>query len=202
MTNPQLPFSQAAQNNQLPILQVLKHYITGGELLEIGHGNGQHAVFMSEDLKISWYPTDVEENLWIIEKRRELNNLEYLQAPRALRVGTIPLSEQISKNFDYIYTANTLHIMSLDEVVIFCQEVGELLKPSGFLFIYGPFKFDGSFTSDSNLDFDLFLKSNNSLSGIRDFERIETELRSKRISFEKRYDLPANNQLLVFRKDD
>lgn len=202
MTTPQLPFSQAAQNNQDPILNVIKHYVDGGELLEIGHGNGQHAVYMSEELQIPWQPTDVKENLWIVEKRKELAQLKYLKAPKELQVGSVPLKKQLAEIYTYIYTANTLHIMSLDEVVIFCQEVGELLKPSGFLFIYGPFKFDGNFTSDSNIDFDLYLKSNNPLSGIRDFERIETELRSKRISFEKRYDLPANNHLLVFRKED
>ena len=200
MQDPQLPFSQAAENNKNPILNVLKHYINGGELLEIGFGNGQHAEYMSEELLIPWHPSDVAEHLWIMEKRLEMTPLQYLQNPTELQVGSVPMFDQIARQFEYIYSANTLHIMGLDEVNIFCDEVTTLLKPSGILFLYGPFKFEGNFTSDSNIDFDLFLKSRNPLSGIRDFEMIDMKLRSQRIYFEKRYVLPANNQLLVFQK--
>ena len=135
-----------------------------------------------------------------MEKRLEMTRLQYLQNPTELQVGSVPMFDQIARQFEYIYSANTLHIMGLDEVNIFCDEVTTLLKPSGILFLYGPFKFEGNFTSDSNIDFDLFLKSRNPLSGIRDFEMIDMKLRSQRIYFEKRYDLPANNQLLVFQK--
>lgn len=200
MTQTQIPFSQAALNNQSHILHKLEHYINGGKLLEMGFGTGQHAEYMSENLDVSWTPADIQENQWIMRERIKHSELKNLQEPKVLRVGTTPMYEQIKDRFDYIYTANTLHIMSEDEVIIFCREVAELMKDGAYLFLYGPFKFHGCFTSDSNIDFDLHLKARNPLSGIRDFEVIERELRSQHILFEKRYDLPANNQLLVFRK--
>jgi len=39
-------------------------------------------------------------------------------------------------------------------------------------FSYGPFNFNGSFTTDSNRKFDGWLKSRSALSGIRDFEAV------------------------------
>lgn len=201
MNYPQLPFSQAAQNNQAPILEVLKSYITDGNLLEIGFGNGQHAEYMSEQLKIPWYPTDVAEHIWIIKERRRLKELSFLQAPKVLKISEVSMFEQIPMSFNYIYSANTLHIMGEKEVNTFCEEVTTMLKPEGFLFLYGPFKFSQNFTSDSNRNFDSHLKERNPLSGIRDFEMIESKLNSAgNIVLEKRYDLPANNHLLVFKK--
>ena len=44
--------------------------------------------------------------------------------------------------------------------------------PSLLPFSYGPFNFNGAFTTDSNRKFDAWLKSRNALSGIRDFEAV------------------------------
>lgn len=200
MNFPQLPYSKAADNNKRPILDVLRQYVFDGELLEIGFGNGQHAEYMSEELAVPWYPTDVAQNLWIMTERKRMTPLKFLQEPKELQVGSVPMHEQIQKKFDHIYSANTLHIMGAQEVSIFCDEVTNLLRPGGYLFLYGPFKYEGNFTSDSNIDFDLHLKANNPLSGIRDFEMIDMKLRAQKIYFEKRFDLPANNNLLVFKK--
>ena len=82
MTNSQLPFSQAAENNKYPILKVLKESIVPHkELLEIGHGNAQHASFMSKELEVKWFPSDVQEHHWIAKKMRELHPNKFLQAP-------------------------------------------------------------------------------------------------------------------------
>ena len=203
MQDSQLPFSQAAENNTPPILEVLKLYIKPDpqkNLLEIGHGNAQHAAFMSSELKVQWYPSDMEENNWIAEARRQATQNDFLKSPLLLQVGLSSMSDQISRKFDYVYTANTLHIMSRDHAGTFCKEISTLMKNDGYLFIYGPFKFSGKYTSESNANFDGWLKERNLLSGIRDFEFICEELEKSGISLEKQYDLPANNQFLVFKK--
>ena len=201
MTNSQLPFSQAAENNKHPILKVLKGSTTPHkDLLEIGHGNAQHASFMSKELKVNWFPSDIQEHHWIAKKMRELHPNEFLKEPLILEAGEKPLCQQVLRQFDYIYTANTLHIMSEKDALILCREISTLLRKDGLLFIYGPFKFQGTYTSESNKNFNDWLKDRDPQSGIRDFELIENELKKSGISFSKRHDLPANNQLLVFIK--
>lgn len=203
MSDSQLPFSQAAQNNQVPIMTVLKDYIKGeqAQLLEIGHGNAQHAVAMSSELKINWHPSDLKENNWILKQRRALIDNPFLHPEVELEIGRAPMDTQVNQKFDYIYTANTLHIMSLEHVMTFCREVSTVMKPDAYLFIYGPFKFDGEYTSDSNAHFNEWLKERNPLSGVRDFELVSKQLNTAGIKLIKRHDLPANNQLLVFKKE-
>ena len=40
------------------------------------------------------------------------------------------------------------------------------------LSIYGPFKYQGDFTTPSNAQFDLWLKARDPQSGVRDFEAV------------------------------
>ena len=65
MTSSEVPFSQAAENNKGPILQVLQqHCQAPGTLLEIGAGTGQHAAWLSAQLPhLQWQPSDVPDNL-------------------------------------------------------------------------------------------------------------------------------------------
>ncbi len=101
--------------------------------------------------------------------------------------------------YDYLFTANTLHIMSWQSVEnLFCW-LPKILKPGGLLFTYGPFKFEGCFTSESNKSFDVYLKKNNPEQGIRDIEALEKLACKMDIGLLNRHDLPANNHLLVWR---
>lgn len=198
------PFSAASERNKLPILQVLAQYELRGTVLEIGHGTGQHGEFFVQFLDVQWQPTDVEENIWMMRERRALlgeDHVQRLLTPLPLRAQEgRTLESQLSQRFDHGFSANTLHIMSEAEAQIFCQEVGALIKPRGHLFLYGPFCFQGEFTSESNRDFDQSLRSRGGDMGIRDFEMIEQNLKNFR--FVKRYDLPANNNLLVFVREE
>ena len=57
-------YSAACERNQVPILEKLKHYFdTVHEVLEIGSGTGQHAVFFAQHLPhLDWYTSDRDEN--------------------------------------------------------------------------------------------------------------------------------------------
>lgn len=192
----EIPFSQACENNKFPILEVLRNYQLAGDILEIGHGTGQHALFFAENLPVRWFASDVKSNHWMLSTRPSLP--QNITHSIELEVGKAPLEKQIKQQFDHIYTANTLHIMSEVNVQNLCQNMHALLKPGGNIFIYGPFKFNNQFTSDSNQNFDYILRENNQESGIRDFEMLKKELRH--LFFQEKIDLPANNHLLVFKK--
>ena len=121
-----------------------------------------------------------------------------LHSPISLEVGDIALKDQVDQSFDTVFTANTLHIMSEQLALKFCREVSDIIKAQGFLIIYGPFKFKGEFTSESNQEFDNHLKSKDPLMGIRDFEKIKSEL--KGFIHLETIAMPANNFILCFKK--
>lgn len=199
-----LPFSAACERNREPILEVLRQYPLSGDLLEMGHGTGQHAVYFSTKLPVTWFPSDLEENRPImIGRRQELSEHDQLRCrpPLTLEVGNGTLLEQLGRTFDHFYTANTLHIMSEANAYRFCDEVGEVVKPNGYLFLYGPFLYDGRHTSDSNRQFDEQLRSTSLDRGLREFNHLKERLAGQFHHY-ARHDLPANNQLHVFLKKD
>jgi len=59
-----LPFSQACENNQSPILGVLQRvFARSTRVLEIGSGTGQHAVYFAPALPyLVWQPSDLPEH--------------------------------------------------------------------------------------------------------------------------------------------
>jgi cyclopropane fatty-acyl-phospholipid synthase-like methyltransferase len=199
----ELPFSPASERNKKPIGEVLQSYALHGDILEIGHGTGQHAEYLASLLPVKWWPSDVEENNWMMAERLEqlpAKLRERIALPLSIRVqdGT-SLSDQLGRVFDHLFSANTLHIMTEDEAYLFCTEVGQIIKDDGNLFLYGPFLYDGQATSQSNRDFDADLRSRGAGMGLREFSVLAQKLASM-FEFIQRHDLPANNQLLVFKK--
>ncbi|MCK0153225.1 class I SAM-dependent methyltransferase [Alcanivorax sp. S6407] len=189
------PFSQACENNKGPILSVLReHCQAPGTLLEIGAGTGQHAAWLSGQLPhLTWQPSDVAENLPVVRQWLEEPDSKAL-APIVLDVGrTWP-----DQRFDYLYTANTFHIMSRELVTSCIEEGCRHLTPNGRFLIYGPFRINGRYTSDSNAAFESWLKDIDPLRGIRDKEWIEEEFARHGRRMIGEYDLPANNMMLVF----
>ena len=59
-----LPFSQACENNQAPILAVLQQaFADRRQVLEVGSGTGQHGVYFAPRLpQLVWQTSDLAEN--------------------------------------------------------------------------------------------------------------------------------------------
>jgi hypothetical protein len=190
------PFSQACENNKDPILQVIRTvFCQPTTVWEIGSGTGQHACYFAEHLThLEWQPTDRGENIPGIGLWREEAKLANLRPPLTLDVTDAlwPCS-----SIDALFTANTLHIMSWDEVRILFDRLAEYLNAKALICIYGPFNYNGAYISDSNAYFDQWLKSQNTLSGIRNFEDIMSLSTSCGFSLLSDIAMPANNRLLV-----
>ena len=88
--------------------------------------------------------------------------------------------------------------MSWEECQILFQLLGRRLKDNSLVFTYGPFNYDGKFTSQSNQEFDQYLKKQNSVSGIRNFEEVCEQMKQAGFSLHNDHEMPANNRLLVF----
>jgi Protein of unknown function (DUF938) len=196
----QKPFSQACENNKDPILQIISRvFCQPTTIWEIGSGTGQHACHFARHLPhIEWQPTDRAENISGIRLWLEEAGFPNLKPVLPLDVTDVVWS---CETIDALFTANTLHIMSWDEVQILFDRLAEHLNPRALVCIYGPFNYNGTYTSDSNARFDQWLKSQNSLSGIRHFEDIVRLATASGLSLISDNAMPANNRLLVLQKD-
>jgi len=203
-----LTFSQACENNKQPIVTILKSAFSAtNTVLEIGSGTGQHACYFSENLPhLQWQTSDLPINHDSIKQRIE----QHTQINKnLLKPITIDLNHDWQQQscglvqhakFDGIFTANTLHIVSWSLVVKFFAGVEKYLAENGTLCIYGPFNYQGNFTSPSNANFDIWLKDRDKNSGIRDFEAIIELATSAGLTLIDDQTMPANNRLLVLMK--
>lgn len=193
-------YSEACERNKKPILSVIRRLLEGKErLLEIGSGNGQHAVYFSHELPhIYWQTSDREENHAEINRWIDDAPSKRLLKPLLLDVTLDPWP---SDRFDAVFSANTTHIMSWEAVNDCFQCVANVLQKGGVFLLYGPFNYQGSFTSESNKSFDQHLKNLDSQMGIRDFEAINELAKSCGLVFQQDNKMPSNNRLLHFTKD-
>ncbi len=193
------PFSQSSEENQEPILAVLREVFAAQcRVLEIGSGTGQHAVYFARQLPhLFWQPSELAENLpgiraWLAEA-----DLPNVAAPLLLDVERQPWPDSTA---DAVFSANTVHIISWPQVEALFAGVGALLPAGGVFALYGPFNYDGRYTSDSNAHFDKWLKARDPLSGVRDFEVIDALARAAGMTLSRDYTMPANNRTLVWHK--
>lgn len=192
------PFSQACENNKAPILAVLRrHFQKAHHVLEIGSGTGQHAVYFSAAMPhLIWQTSDRGAylpgiNAWIAEDPHP-----NLRAPLMLDV-TQP---RWPTGFDAVFSANTAHIMSWPVAQHMIYKVGMHLPPAGLFALYGPFNYQGQYTSDSNCQFDQHLKAIDPDQGIRDFERVNETAETAGLRLLEDNSMPANNRLIIWRK--
>jgi cyclopropane fatty-acyl-phospholipid synthase-like methyltransferase len=195
-----LPFSAACERNKDPILEVLRvRFADRTQVLEIGSGTGQHAVYFAQELAhLTWHPTEQLAYLADLTERVKLEGTHNLRVPTLLdvRQAVWPVH-----GVDAMFTANTLHIMSWSEVMALFNGIGTVLAPGGVLCIYGPFRYSGRYTSDSNREFDQMLQERDPQSGLRDIEAVRPLADQYGLHLDADLDLPANNRLLVFTKE-
>ena len=77
---------------------------------------------------------------------------------------------------------------------------GQVLPPSGVLYLYGAYKESGVHTSPSNEAFDQDLRRRNPEWGIRDLEEVAGLASIYGLDLVERIPMPANNLSLVFRR--
>ena len=197
MHNDRLPFSQACENNKKPILKVLQEYISEQEsLLEIASGTGQHGEFFAKSFtNLLWQTSDLPGAVANLNLRISEANLQNLPPALTLDVND---SNWSMKKYELLFTANSLHIMPEKSVENFFSKIPNVLQQGALVFIYGPFKYGGKFTTESNAEFNEWLKEKDLRSGIRDFEVICELAVSGGLRLVADVQMPSNNQLLVF----
>jgi cyclopropane fatty-acyl-phospholipid synthase-like methyltransferase len=195
-----ISFSEACERNKAPILSVLNSaFAERTAVLEIGSGTGQHAVHFAANLRhLIWQPTEQAPYLADLAERIEKEGTDNLRPPALLDVNQArwPVRE-----VDAIFTANTLHIMSWPDVLAMFRGVDAVLRLGGAMCIYGPFRYGGRYTSDSNRGFDAMLQARDANSGMRDIHDVTAAAAQYGLRLQADHDLPANNRLLELVRD-
>lgn len=193
------PYSESCEQNRDAILQVIQPLFKDRKnVLEIGSGTGQHAVYFAQKMPhLIWHTSDKAENHQGILAWIEEAALDNIRAPISLDVSR---DKWPNAEIDAVFSANTAHIMSWPEVEALIAGVGAQLANNGLFVLYGPFNYDGNFTSDSNARFDQWLKERDPLSGVRDFEALEKLAQKSGMALENDFEMPANNRILCWRK--
>jgi len=200
MTISQKPYAESCEENAAPILKVLKQKLpASGELLEIGSGTGQHAVKFARALPgIIWHTSDKSDmhhgiQLWIDEAQ-----LPNLRSPYRLDVLADRWPEQL---FDAAFSANTAHIMRMEMVEKMFKGVAAVLKPGAPFLLYGPFIYDDIDTCESNMRFDIWLRSRDPHQGIRRVVWLKEIARKQNLFLDDDIEMPANNRILIWRRE-
>lgn len=194
------PFSPACERNSDPILEVLEEVILPSDrrLLEIGSGTGQHAVYLAPHFPaLEWYPTDLSDKLAGMKLWFQEAKIQNIQMPTRLDVARDDFPKL---KFDIVFTANTFHIMHWKDCKSLMKLMGKRLRENSRVVIYGPFKYNEEFTSESNAEFDKNLKARDPLSGVRAFEDVNNNMVKNGFEIVADYEMPANNRMLVFNR--
>jgi hypothetical protein len=190
------PHAPSCDRNQGPILEVLlKHFSDVKQVLEVGSGTGQHAVHFGAAMPwLTWQTADMAENLPGIRLWLDDAKLPNVLAPVELAAsGPWPPGP-----YDAVFSANTLHIMGWPEVQKLFAGLDRVMARKALLAVYGPFNYGGRFTSESNAQFDVWLKERSPASGIRDFEAVNALASSIGLTLLADYEMPSNNRTLLW----
>ncbi|XP_017854763.1 UPF0585 protein CG18661 isoform X2 [Drosophila busckii] len=179
------------------------------QLLEISSGSGQHCGYLAPLFaNITFQPTEYERaNFPSIEAYAadcatgNIKNPLFVDISQELHQWEPATLEQLKPaSFDYVFNSNMMHITPWECSEGLFRAAGQLLKPGGKLFIYGPFAWYGQLTPQSNVDFDADLKRRNDAWGLRDMKDIEQLAFLNGLKINQTVDMPSNNKFLTWVK--
>jgi cyclopropane fatty-acyl-phospholipid synthase-like methyltransferase len=191
------PFAESCEQNKQPILAVLREeFALATRVLEIGSGTGQHAVFFARELPhLEWQTSDVSANhpgicAWLTDEQ-----VPNVRPPLTLDVAHDPWP---AREFDAVFSANTVHIMGWSEVEKMFAGIGRALLPGGVFCLYGPFNYSGQYTAESNARFNVWLKQRDPKSGVRNLEDLQALAEANGLTLIRDHAMPSDNRTLVW----
>lgn len=190
----------AAERNKEPILSTIAPILgSTARILEIGSGTGQHAAYFTECMPHwIWQPTDTKPDALasIEEYRKESSSPGFL--PALELDATSP--EWPGGPYDAVYCANVIHISPWSVCLAILAGAARALPQGGKMLFYGPYRFSGVLSPESNQAFDARLRSGDPSWGIRDVVDIAKAARPLGFGEPRAVAMPANNHVLVFEK--
>jgi SAM-dependent methyltransferase len=189
----------ATARNREPIREVLERELPArGIVLEIASGTGEHAIHFGRAFPhLMWQPSDVSEpalasiTAWLAEAP-----LPNVRLPLVLDVTreAWPL-----EHADAIVCINMVHIAPWEAALGLFAGAQRVLAPGALLYLYGPYRFSGSFTAPSNAEFDRSLRARDPRWGVRDVDELASTAAARGFELRQVVAMPANNHSLIFR---
>lgn len=194
------PYAPACDRNREPILDVLRQWLPAtGRVLEIGSGTGQHAVHFAAALPaICWQTSEREHELPGLRLWLDEAALPNTPPPLPLNVADGPWPQT---RYDAVFSANTLHIMSWNEVCALFAALPGIMAANARLIVYGPFNDNGHFSSASNARFDAQLKARGAHMGIRDSQAVDALAHDAGLRLLHDAPMPANNRCRIWTRE-
>ncbi len=194
----------AGHRNRDPILEELRELFPKqeGDVLEFASGSGMHMHYFAPHFDhLKFHPSDMnEEVLPNIEKLTRESGLGNVQKPRKLDL-TQPHTWPDDEEFHAIYCINIFQVAPVSIADGMMECASKVLADDGFLFIYGPFKLDGKFSTPSNEEFDRTLRSAGVPEwGLKDVADLNRAAETHGMRLDRKIDMPANNFALIYRR--
>lgn len=105
-----------------------------------------------------------------------------------------------STQADAIVCINMVHISPWQATLGLFAGAARTLAPGALLYLYGPYRFEGAFTAESNAEFDRSLRSRDPRWGVRDVGELDAAALPHGLARQGTVVMPANNHSLIFRK--
>jgi SAM-dependent methyltransferase len=197
----------AFHRNHQAIRAVLQKFLAdkSGDVVEAGSGTGQHVADFARHLPgITWWPSDLnEQHLKSIAAWRAHSALPNIRPPLRIDLADpawCPRMHDGSGPAELlaVFCANVIHIAPWRVAEGLFAGAGRYLRADGRLFLYGPFKRGGEYTSPSNAAFDSSLRDRNAEWGVRDIEDLEKLASTAGLTLIEIAEMPANNLIPVF----
>ncbi|WP_416194994.1 DUF938 domain-containing protein [Sphingopyxis sp.] len=200
----------ATLRNRDAIAAVLAEWLPEtGMVLEVASGSGEHIVhFASIFPDLNWQPSDPDRDAltsiaaWSAEGNAD-ESFEggcraNLLSPLALDASA---SEWPVTRADALLCINMVHISPWAATLGLFSGAARLLSSGAPLILYGAY-FDAAVpTAESNLSFDANLRERNPEWGLRDLGEVKQAAAASALRFCERRVMPANNLMLLFRRD-
>ncbi|MEM9331327.1 MAG: DUF938 domain-containing protein [Pseudomonadota bacterium] len=169
-------------------------------VLEIGSGSGQHAVSLATAFpNFHVQPTDIDdESIESIRAWIKETGVDNVHDPLKLDVTQEHSPFTKDTMFDLIVCFNVIHITPWDVTDHLFDLGDKVISPNGRLLLYGPFKIEGRHTSESNVQFEQWLKSKDPSFGVRDLEDVRQTAEQYNFPRCVQHQMPSNNFLLEF----
>ena len=191
----------AALRNRDPIAAMLAQELPDtGTVLEVASGTGEHVVhFAAQFPHLRWQPSDpdatarVSITAWAVEA-----DLPNLLPPIMLdcTVAKWPVTRA-----DAILCINMVHISPVAATLGLIAGAARLLPTGAPLLVYGPFVEADVPTAPSNLAFHADLQRRDPRWGLRDIAWLDEVAGTHGLLRTRRVAMPANNLLLVYRRN-
>ena len=202
MNNPRRD-SPSYHRNIEPITSKLHELIPKDNIriLEIGSGSGQHVAYFSKEFpQATFLPTDYEEenlasiNAWTHGQE----NILPAQQLDAKKLNWFGDNMEQTEKFDVLLCFNVIHITPWEVTQSIFNGANKVMNEKCQILFYGPFRIKGKQTSESNADFEKWLKAKDMSFGVRDIDDVKREAKVHGFDLVQSHPMPGNNFINAF----